>query len=99
MIVVSATYLEKVKMSLRITRNNFDSQITDLIEEAILDLTETADIKTFEPDYADALQNGAVIAYCAYKWFDDDKYFKVYNDMKQKMAISAKYRSVLTDEE
>ena len=96
---VSATYLEKVKMSLRVTRTNFDGQISDLIEEARLDLTETADIKTFDFDTCDALQSGAIIAYVCYKWFDDEKYFVAYNDMKTKMALSSKYRSVMVDEE
>lgn len=96
---VSTTYLAKVKMSLRVTANTFDTQISDLIEEALLDLTKTADIKTFAFDSADALQSGAIIAYVAYKWFNDVKYFDVYNDMKQKMAISGHYRSVMVNEE
>lgn len=96
---VSATYLSKVKMSLRLTTDVFDGLISDLIEEARLDLTNTADIKTFDFDEADQLQSGAVKAYVAYKWFDDDKYFAVYNDMKSKMALSKKYRSVMADEE
>lgn len=96
---VSTTYLAKVKMSLRVTVTTFDTQISDLIEEALLDLTKTADIKTFAFDSADALQSGAIIAYVAYKWFNDVKYFDVYNDMKQKMAISGHYRSVMVNEE
>lgn len=96
---VSTTYLAKVKMSLRVTANTFDTQISDLIEEALLDLTKTADIKTFAFDSADALQSGAIIAYVSYKWFNDSKYFDVYNDMKQKMAISGHYRSVMVNEE
>nr|DAI64199.1 MAG TPA: hypothetical protein [Caudoviricetes sp.] len=96
---VSTTYLAKVKMSLRVTATTFDTQISDLIEEALLDLTKTADIKTFAFDSADALQSGAIIAYVAYKWFNDSKYFDVYNDMKQKMAISGHYRSVMVNEE
>lgn len=96
---VSSTYLAKVKKSLRVTATTFDTQISDLIEEALLDLTKTADIKTFAFDSADALQSGAIIAYVAYKWFNDVKYFDVYNDMKQKMAISGHYRSVMVNEE
>lgn len=93
---VSSTYLAKVKLSLRVTSTTFDSQITDLIEEALLDLTQTADIETFAFDQADALQSGAIIAYVSYKWFNDSKYFEVYNDMKTKMALSSSYRSVMT---
>lgn len=96
---VSSTYLAKVKMSLRVTASTFDAQIEELIEEALLDLTKTADIKTFAFDSADALQSGAIISYVAYKWFNDVKYFECYNDMKQKMALSSHYRSVMVDEE
>jgi len=96
---VTAAFLAKVKTALRVSFNNLDSQITDLIEEAILDLTATADIKSFTSANADALQQGAVIAYVSYKWFNDDKYFVAYNDMKEKMALSGAYRSVMPDEE
>lgn len=96
---VTAAFLAKVKTALRVSFNNLDSQITDLIEEAILDLTATADIKSFTSADADAIQTGAVIAYVSYKWFNDDKYFAAYNDMKTKMAVSGAYRSVMPDEE
>lgn len=96
---VTATFLAKVKTSIRVSFNNLDAQITDLIDEAILDLTATADIKTFTTADADALQTGAVIAYVSYKWFNDEKYYTAYNDMKEKMALSGKYRSVMTNEE
>ena len=96
---VSSTYLAKVKLSLRVSFNTLDTQISDLCEEALLDLTKTADIKTFAFDSADALQSGAIIAYVSYKWFSDEKYLAIYNDMKQKMALSSTYRSVMTNEE
>ena len=96
---VTTAFLTKVKTAIRVSYNNLDSQITDLIDEAILDLTATADIKPFTTSNADALQTGAVIAYVSYKWFGDEKYFKAYNDMKEKMALSGSYRSVMIDEE
>lgn len=96
---VTAAFLAKVKTALRVSYNNLDSQITDLIEEAILDLTATADIQTFTSANADEYQTGAVIAYVSYRWFNDDKYLAVYNDYKTKMALSGKYRSVMVDEE
>lgn len=98
---VTATFLDKVKTALRVsfTNTSIDDQITDLIEEAILDLTATADIKSFTSADADKLQMGAVIAYVQYKWFNEEKYFVSYNDMKTKMALSKGYRSVMTDEE
>lgn len=96
---VTSAFLTKVKTSLRVSYNNLDDQITDLVEEAILDLTATADIKPFTTSDADAMQTGAVIAYVSYKWFNDDRFFAAYNDMKTKMALSGSYRSVMTDEE
>ena len=96
---VTAAFLAKVKTALRVSFNKLDSQISDLIEEAILDLTATADIKSFTSANADAIQTGAVIAYVSYKWFNDDKYFAAYNDMKTKMAVSGAYRSVMPNEE
>lgn len=96
---VTAAFLAKVKTALRVSFNNLDSQITDLIEEAILDLTATADIKSFTTSNADTLQTGAVIAYVSWKWLNDDRYYTAYNDMKAKMALSRTYRSVMVDEE
>ena len=98
---VTTAFLNKVKTALNVsfTNTSIDGQITDLIEEAILDLTATADIKTFSSADADALQTGAVIAYVSYKWYGDEKYFTSYNDMKTKMALSGSYRSVMVDEE
>ena len=96
---VDATFLNKVKTALRVSFNNLDSQISDLIEEAILDLTATADIKSFTTSNADALQTGAVIAYVSWKWLNDDRYYTAYNDIKAKMALSGTYRSVMVDEE
>lgn len=91
--------LPKVKLALRVSFTNLDTQISDLINEAILDLTATADIKPFTVADADPMQTGAVIAYVSYKWFGDDKYFVSYNDMKTKMALSGAYRSVMPNEE
>ena len=96
---VTTAFLTKVKTAIRVSYNNLDSQITDLIDEAILDLTATADIKPFTTSDADAMQTGAVIAYVSYKWFNDDRFFAAYNDMKTKMALSGSYRSVMIDEE
>lgn len=93
---VTTTFLDKVKTAIRVkfTNTAIDNQIKDLIEEAILDLCETADIKPFTSADADAMQTGAVISYVSYKWFNEEKYLTAYNDMKSKMTLSGKYRSV-----
>ena len=94
---VDATFLAEVKKEIGVSFNNLDSQISRLIEEAILDLTATADIKSFTTSEADQLQQGAVVLYVKYRWFDDPKYQTAYNDIKQKMALSGKYRSVMVE--
>lgn len=86
------TMLEKVKLALRISSTSFDSQINDLIDAAILDLTKFADIKTFTTTTADALQLNAVIAYVSYNWFKDEKYLDAYNNLKMQMSTSSAYR-------
>ena len=86
------TFLEKVKLALRISSTSFDSQINDLIDAAILDLTKFADIKTFTTLTADAMQTNAVIAYVSYNWFKDEKYLTAYNNLKMQMSTSSYYR-------
>lgn len=85
--------LEKVKLALRISSTSFDSQINDLIDAAILDLTKFADIATFTTTNADALQTNAVIAYVAYNRYGKDaKYKAAYDDLKMQMSTSSAYR-------
>jgi len=89
---VSPTFLAKVKLALRKTDDDgFDSEIVDLIDEAIADLTSTANIKPFTSDNADSYQRGAVICYVQYKWYKDEKFLVMYNDHKSKMAVSSVY--------
>lgn len=98
---VTDSFLSKVKTALRVSYNHssINEQISDLIEEAILDLTATADIKPFDSTDADAYQTGAVIAYVSYKWYGEEKFLTAYNDMKTKMAVSGKYGGGVSDEE
>lgn len=78
--------------------NAVDTEFTRYIDAAILDLTETTDIKDFTADSADALQKEAVIAYALYS-FEKDVNRKVqykiaYDDLKTKMLMSSKYSNV-----
>jgi len=87
------TMLEKVKLALRISSTSLDTQINDLIDAAILDMTKFADIKTFTTTTADALQTNAIIAYVSYKWYGEDtKYLEAYNNLKMQMSTSSYYR-------
>ena len=95
---VSSAFLGKVKLALRISSTSFDSQINDLIDAAILDLTKFADIKTFTTTDADALQTNAVIAYVSYNWFKDEKYLTAYNNLKMQMSTSSHYRPEVVED-
>lgn len=68
------------------------------VDAAILDLTETTDIKTFQASDADALQKEAIIAYALYSFEKDparkDKYKVAYDDLKTKMLMSSKYSTL-----
>lgn len=88
---VDSNFLVRVKIAIRVTDAVFDLQITDLIKEAILDLTRTANIAEFTTADCDQLQLGAVICWVQYKWFRDEKYLIMYNDIKAKMAVSSAY--------
>ena len=60
-----------------------ETEFQRYIDAAILDLTETTDIKTFTAENADALQREAVIAYALYSFEKDttrkDKYKDYYS--------------------
>ena len=75
-----------------------DNEIQRYIDAAILDLTETSDIKAFTILDADALQKEAVIAYCLYAFEKDttrkDKYKTAYDDLKEKLLLSSKYSTL-----
>lgn len=75
-----------------------ETEFQRYIDAAILDLTETTDIKTFTAENADALQREAVIAYALYSFEKDttrkDKYKVSYDDLKTKMLMSSKYSTL-----
>ena len=75
-----------------------DTEFTRYIDAAILDLTNTTDIKSFTASNADALQKEAVIAYALYSFEKDstrkDKYKTAYDDLKTKMLMSSEYANI-----
>lgn len=75
-----------------------DTEFQRYIDAAILDLTETTDIKDFTAENADALQKEAVITYALYSFEKDpvrkDKYKIAYDDLKEKMLMSSKYSTL-----
>lgn len=92
--------IDEVRFSLRISTTddvNINTELTRYINEAILDLTKTADIKTFTAEEADALQRGAIIDYCHFKFERDtalkDAYLRSYESAKTKMLFASEYTS------
>lgn len=93
--------IDEVRFSLRISTTddeNINTELNRYISEAILDLTKTSDIKTFTAEEADALQRGAIIDYCHFKFERDpvmkDKYRESYESEKTKMLLSSEYSTM-----
>lgn len=89
--------LDDVKVALRVVTDDagITGQISDLIEEAKLDLTKTANISAAAVAAPDALVKGAIKCYCGSMWSDDpdeaDRLKKCYDDYKAKLAMSSAY--------
>lgn len=93
--------IDEVRFSLRISTTddtNINTELNRYISEAILDLTKTSDIKPFTADEADALQKGAIIDYCHFKFERDsvmkDKYREAYESAKTKLLLSSYYSTM-----
>lgn len=89
--------LDDVKVALRVCTDDagITGQISDLIEEAKLDLSKTANISAAAVAAPDALVKGAIKCYCGSMWSDDpdeaDRLKKCYDDYKAKLAMSSAY--------
>lgn len=75
-----------------------EAEFQRYIDSAILDLTETTDIKAFTAENADALQKEAVICFALYSFEKDsvrkERYKVAYDDLKTKMSMSSKYSTL-----
>lgn len=89
--------LDDVKVALRVCTDDagITGQISDLIEEAKLDLSKTANISAAAVAVPDALVKGAIKCYCGSMWSDDpdeaDRLKRCYDDYKAKLAMSSAY--------
>lgn len=92
--------LNKVKLALLISTTDFDTELTELITAAVLDLNiagvdnETV-VKT-EP--TNALVSRAIISFCAYNFelmhgeeTRSEKFKKVYDEQKAQMSMATNY--------
>lgn len=90
--------LDKVKLSLGITSNVFDEEITANMETAIMDMGLTSDITNL--DETDNLIFKAVATYCAWQHnlFHGnsdlaDKFKTSYDEQKKALLMSSSYTS------
>lgn len=84
--------LDKVKQALRIKSKSLDTDITDLIESAKLDLKISGVVKTNEED---PLIQQAIKTYCKANFGldnkDSEKYQKSYDMLKQHLSLCGEY--------
>lgn len=97
--------LNRVKLALLITDNDFDTELTEFISSAVKDL----DIAGVEGDTVivestDAIVQRAIITYCGYMWelthgsLDRSEAFKKsYDEQKAQLSMSTNY-TVWTNE-
>lgn len=88
--------LEKVKIALKITTNDFDSELSDMINAAVLDLGLAGIINTLQTD---ALVIRAICTYCRLNWgspADYDKLKASYDEQKAQMSMSSLYNTATT---
>jgi len=92
--------LDKVKLALLITSNTFDTELTELISAAVVDLNiagvDNETVVTTEP--TNALVSRAIIAFCAYNFelmhgeeSRSDKFKKVYDEQKAQLSMATNY--------
>lgn len=93
--------IDEVRFSLRISTTddeNINTELNRFINEAVLDLTKTSDIRTFETESADALLRGAIIDYCHFKFERDtalkNAYLQSYESAKTRLLMSSDYSTM-----
>ena len=83
--------LAKVKLALRITTEAFDSELTDLIEAAKIDLG-IAGVEL--PSTLDAICEIAIITYCKLHFGEPDEYDRLkasYDEQKAQLSMRTGY--------
>ena len=83
--------LAAVKLSLRITTTAFDSELTDLINAALLDMGIAG---VTNDDTTDALIRRAVVTYCRLHFGQPDDYDRLkasYDEQKAQLSMATGY--------
>lgn len=87
--------LEKVKLALRITTNAYDSELTDLIEAAKIDLGIAGVIVPITTDSnIDAIIQRAIVTYCKLNFGEPDEYERLkasYDEQKAQLSMATGY--------
>ena len=83
--------LEKVKLALRITTDAFDSELTDLISAAQMDLGIAGVVI---PDEIDAIVSRTITTYCKLNFGEPDDYDRLkrsYDEQKAQLSMATGY--------
>lgn len=86
------TMLEKVKLALRVTTNEFDTELTDLINAAVADLGIVG--VTAVSTTTDALLIRAITTYCKVHFGEPDEYDRLkasYDEQKAQLISCTGY--------
>lgn len=86
------TMLEKVKLALRVTTNEFDTELTDLINAAVADLGIVG--VTAAATTTDALLIRAITTYCKVHFGEPDEYDRLkasYDEQKAQLISCTGY--------
>lgn len=95
------TILEKVKLALRITTDDFDTELTDMINACLADLGIAG---VTETDTTNALLIRAICTYCKYHFGDIngvemlERIKASYDEQKAQMQMATGYTNWLKDE-
>jgi hypothetical protein len=95
------TILEKVKLALRITTDDFDTELTDMINACLADLGIAGVIKT---DTTNALLIRAICTYCKFHFGDIngvemlERLKASYDEQKAQMQMATGYTNWLKNE-
>lgn len=83
--------LTKVKLALRIVTDAYDSELTELIEAAKVDLGIAGVVI---PDEIDAIVSRAIITYCKLHFGEPDEYDRLkqsYDEQKAQLSMATGY--------
>lgn len=95
------TILDKVKLALRITTDDFDTELTDMINACLADLGIAG---VTETDTTNALLIRAICTYCKYHFGDVntaemlERIKASYDEQKAQMQMATGYTNWLKDE-